>query len=146
MSTQARFQVTLALTDPRTGETRNMGEWDKQDGGGVDSDDNVYRASGGRRVNLGSQIDPDTITLSRLYERVRDHGQIGWLLNGVGRYRGVVTKVPTEADFSIASGTRPLVYNDVVLKRCTPPEVDSDSDDPGLLEIEFTVGQPPKSA
>jgi hypothetical protein len=137
MSRQNQHLVTLSLRDPATGETRNLGEWDKMEGGGVDSEDSTYTASGGRRVVLGGTVEPDAVTLSRLYDLQRDHAQVGWLLALVGRGEGVITKAPTDAGYNVAGP--PLAYNGI-LKRCTPPEVDSESDDAGLIELEFTVG------
>jgi hypothetical protein len=141
VSRQSQGITTLALTDPRTGEVRNLGEWDQFGGGGVDSDDNVYRASGGRRVSLGAQIDPDTVTLGRLYELTRDHADVGWLLAGVGIYRASITKLATDVGYAVVGS--PLNYVGT-LKRVTPPELDSDSDDPAMIELEFTVEGPPK--
>lgn len=140
---QNQFLVTLSVTDPVTGETRNLGQWDKQSGGGLDSDESVYRAAGGRRVSLGGSINPDNVTLSRLYDLVADHANLGWLLALVGRGRASISKVPTNAAFA-ASGA-PQTWSGT-LKRCTPPEVDSDSSDPALIELEFTIEGPPKVA
>jgi hypothetical protein len=140
MARTNQFIVTLSLTDPATGEVRNLGEWDKQGGGGLDSEESVYRASGGRRVSLGGTKNPDNVTLSRLYDLIRDHANVGWMLALVGRGTAVITKQPTDGAFA-ATG-RPLVYRGT-LKRCTPPEVDSDANEAALIELEFTIeGEP----
>lgn len=140
---QNQHTVTLSITDPATRETRNLGVWDKFGGGGVDSEESTYRAAGGVRVSLGGSKNPDNVTLSRLYDLVRDHAQLGWLLALVGRGTAVITKQPTNGGY-VAQG-RPVVYRGT-LKRVTPPEVDSESDDPGLLELEFTVTGEPQVA
>lgn len=143
MSRQNQFLVSLSLTDPATGETRDLGVWDKQEGGGLDSEESTYRAAGGVRVSLGGSVNPDNVTLSRLYDLVRDHAQVGWLLALVGRGRAAIGKVPTNAAYQ-AQG-QALTYVGT-LKRCTPPEVDSESDDPALIELEFTIESSPKLA
>ena len=133
--------VTLSLKDPATGEIRNLGEWDKQEGGGVDSEESVYTASRGRRRSLGGTVTVDNVTLSREYELVRDHQQVGWLMALVGRGEGTIVKSPTDVAFNVNG--QGLGYIGT-LKRCTPPEVDSESDEAGLLELEFTVPERPK--
>lgn len=143
MSRQNQHLVSLTIEDPATGERRQLGEWDKLEGGGLDSEESVYRAAGGRRVSLGGSTTPDNVTLSRLYDVVRDHAQVGWLLAMVGRGRCSIAKVPTDAAFAAAGSA--LTYEGT-LKRCTPPEVDSESDDPGLIELEFTIEGSPKVA
>lgn len=143
MSRQNQHLVTLTIEDPATGERRDLGLWDKLEGGGLDSEESTYRAAGGTRVSLGGSVEPENVTLSRLYDLVRDHAQVGWLLAMVGRGRCSISKIPTDAAY--ASSGRPLTYGGT-LKRCTPPEVDSESDDPGLIELEFTIEGAPKVA
>jgi hypothetical protein len=143
MSRQNQQIVSLTIEDPATKERRALGEWDKLEGGGVDSEESTYRAARGIRVSLGGSVNPDNVTLSRLYDVVRDHAQVGWLLALVGRGRATITKVPTNTAYQ-ATGSA-LTYVGT-LKRCTPPEVDSESDDPALIELEFTIESSPKLA
>lgn len=143
MSRSNQGIVTLSVTDPATGETRNLGRWDKRTGGGVDSEESVYTAAAGERVSLGGTVNPDNVTVARLYDLTRDHTQIGWLLALVGRGTGVITEQRTNTAY-VTSGS-PTVWRGT-LKRCTPPEVDSESNDPALLELEFTIAGSPTSA
>lgn len=137
--------VTLSLKDPATGEVRNLGEWDKFEGGGVDSEETVYTASRGRRVSLGGTVSVENVTLSRNYELARDHAQVGWLLALVGRGEGTIAKAPTDQAFEVVATVGALGYIGT-LKRCTPPEVDSESDDPAMIELEFTIPNRPQQA
>lgn len=131
-----QFLVTLALTDPVTGETRNLGLWDKLDGGELDSEETVYRAAGGRRKSLGGGQVPGNTTLQRNYELVRDHAIIGWLLALVGRGEGSIGQAPTNAAYAAAGGAIGRIGT---LKRCTPPPVDSESNSAAMIELEFTI-------
>lgn len=139
---QNQWVVTLSVTDPATNEVRNLGEWDKQEGGGVDSEETVYTASRGKRSSLGGTVSVENVTLSRLYELARDHANAGWLLALVGRGEGSISKAPTDVAFNVAGSSLGYIGR---LKRVTIPEVDSESDDPGLIELEFTIANPPKT-
>lgn len=135
--------VTLSLKDPATDETRNLGEWDQKTGGEVDSEENVYTASRGRRVSLGGNVNVGNLVLTRNYELARDHTQLGWILGLVGRGEGAISQAPTNIAFVVKAGAIGYIGT---LKRCTPPEVDSTSNDPATIELEFTIANAPKVA
>jgi hypothetical protein len=137
------FSVPVTVTDPSTGESRQLGAWDKKTGGEVDSEETVYNASGGVRISLGGRVTPGNVVLSRLYDVTRDNPNEGWLISLVGRGRVFVGQQPTDA--AHAANGRPLSYLGT-LKRYTPPEVDSDSNDPAMVEIEATVEGTPKQS
>lgn len=140
-----QFQVSVSVTDPVTKEKRDLGVWDKQTGGGLDSEETTYRAAGGRRVSLGGTQTPDNVTVSRLYDLVADHANVGWLLALVGRGVADIAKTPTNASYAIETGTAAISWSGK-LKRVTPPEVDSDAPAPALIELEFTIDSAPKVA
>jgi hypothetical protein len=135
------FSVAVTATDPATGESRQIGLWDGLSGGELDSEETVYNASGGVRVSLGGKTTPGNVVLKRLYDLTRDNPNEAFMLALVGRGDISVSKQPTNSAYA-ASG-RPMSYLGT-LKRYTPPEVDSDSSDPAMVEIEVTVKGNPK--
>jgi hypothetical protein len=128
------FSVAVTATDPATGESRQIGLWDGLSGGELDSEETVYNASGGKTT-------PGNVVLKRLYDLTRDNPNEAFMLALVGRGDISVSKQPTNSAYA-ASG-RPMSYLGT-LKRYTPPEVDSDSSDPAMVEIEVTVKGNPK--
>ena len=141
---QDTFEVTVRVQDV-TNPNRPMldlGIWDKRDGGQVDSEEYKYPPGGMRPVvSLGGRKNVDNITVSRLYRLVRDHQElIGRLMAGVGKARMEVSQQPLDIEGN-AFG-RPIVWRGI-LKRCTPPGVDSESSDPAMIELEMTIeGEP----
>ena len=92
-------------------------------------------------VSLGGAVTMGNVTVSRLYVLDRDHPVIHQLLAGVGIDGVQVTKQPLDVN-KVPYG-RPLIYTGKI-KTVTPPEHDSTSSDPALIDIEFvptgTVG------
>jgi hypothetical protein len=116
----------------------NLGTWDKLTGGEVDSDEYKYKPGGmAPPVSLGGTRNVGNLTVSRLYRLARDHDRAQWMINRAGSARVVVSKQPLDIDGNVYG--RPIVYRGT-LKRVTFPEHDSESNNPGLLEIEVTVG------
>lgn len=114
----------------------NLGTFDKMTGGEVDSEEYKYKPGGmAPQVSLGGTRTTGNITVSRLYRLQRDHDRAQWLINRVGIAIGVISKQPLDVNGN-AYG-KPLVYR-ATLKRCSFPEHDSESSNPGLLELEFT--------
>ncbi len=114
----------------------NLGTFDTLTGGEVDSDDLKYKPGGmAPEISLGGVATVGQVVIGRLYDLTRDHGIIHWLLSRVGKGSVVVNKQPLDVDGN-AFG-RPLVYTGV-LKRVTPPEVDSTAVDAATIEIEVT--------
>ena len=132
MSRQDQYSISVTVDDEDTGV------WDKMSGGGVDSEDSTYKPGAmAPRVVLGSTTDTDVVQVQRLYDLGRDHnGLVQRLLAKAGRARATVAKQPL--DINGAPFGQPIVYNGV-LKSCLPPEVDSESSDAALLQIEVSV-------
>jgi|SRR5215471_9463762 len=112
------------------------GTFDQSTGGEADTDELKYKPGGmAAQISLGGIVTVGALTVSRLYVLERDHVNVHNLLGRVGKAQVVVKKQPLDVDGN-AFG-RPLTYNGV-LKRVTPPEVDSESTDAALIEIEVT--------
>ena len=116
----------------------SLGIWDKKTGGQIDSEEYKYPPGGMRpMVSLGGRRTTDNITVSRLYRLVRDHQELlGRLMSGVGRARMEVAQQPLDIEGNTFG--RPIVTRGT-LKRVTPPDVDSESSDPAMIELEMTV-------
>jgi hypothetical protein len=114
----------------------DLGTFDKMSGGEVDSEETTYKPGGmGARVSLGGSQNVGTITLSRLYGLTRDHLQVHWLMSRAGKGWVVIKKKALDTDGNVFG--EPLVYQGR-LKLVHPPDVDSESADPALLELEVT--------
>ena len=137
MSRQDQYNVTVVLEANGAAMPRmDLGTWDKMSGGEVDSEETKYRPGNmGAEVTLGGYTTVGNVTVSRLYDLARDHGVIKSIVNRVGKVNVTVTKQNLDTNGS-PFGT-PLVYKGK-LKRVTPPEVDSESADAAMVEIEIT--------
>jgi len=137
MSRKDQYSVTA-----RVDGVGSLGVFDTFTGGDVDSDEIKYRPGGmANPISLGGAITMANVTISRLYVLERDHPIVHKLLSVVGKAKIHVSKQPLDTN-KVPYG-RPLVYSGT-LKRIKPPEHDSVSSDPGLIEFEFvptgTVG------
>jgi hypothetical protein len=114
-----------------------LGVFDVLTGGETDSDELKYRPGGMAPViSLGGVVTVGQLIVSRLYKLQRDHLRIHWLLGRVGKGQVVVSKAVLDPDGN-AFG-KPLVTKGV-LKRVTPPEVDSNATgDAAVIELEIT--------
>jgi hypothetical protein len=114
----------------------NLATFDKMTGGEIDSEETTYKPGAmGARIALGGSTNVGNVTVSVLYDLSRIHQLMHWLIGRVGKGTIVVNKQPLDTDGN-AFG-RPLVYSGR-LKQVNPPEVDSESSDAALLEIEMT--------
>ena len=133
MSRQNQANITVVVDDV------DLGTWDKFSGGEVDSEETTYLPGAmGPRVALGGVVNIGSVTVSRLYDLTRDHsGTYGvhWLISRAGKGWVVINKQPLDVDGN-AFG-RPLVYAGR-LKQVNPPEIDSESSDAALIELEVT--------
>lgn len=137
---------TNAITAPTRADTYSVavnidgedtGIWDKLTGGGIDSEETKYKPGGMvGQISLGGTINADNVTISRIYDLNRDHTRVKRWMARAGKATVVVTKQPLDIDGNVFGD--PLVYTGV-LKACTPPEVDSESSDAGLIEIEVSI-------
>jgi len=113
-----------------------MGVWDGLTGGELDSDEAKYWPGGmAPQVSLGGHRNPGNIVIKRLYRLQRDHDSLQFLLNSVGKAQVTIAKLPMDIDGNTYG--KPLNYTGK-LKRVTPPEHDSTSSDPGIIEMEIT--------
>lgn len=140
---QDTYAVTVSVVHPQTGALQNLGIWDKFSGGEIDSDVTQYYPGGmAPPVSLGGRKTVGNVTVSRLYRLERDHDRIQMLVDSVGKSAMVVSKQPLDINSNVYG--RPIVYRGT-LKRCTPPEVDSEASGAGMLELEMTVDGFPTS-
>lgn len=129
------------ITRPNSGLI-DLGTWDKKTGGAVDSEELRYKPGGmAPSVSLGGSKNVENVVVSRLYRLVRDHQELlPWLMAGVGKARMQVSQLPLDIEGN--SFGRPIIWTGT-LKRCTPPEHDSESSDAAMIELEMTVeGEP----
>jgi hypothetical protein len=112
--------------------------WDKKTGGGVDSEDTKYYPGGMvPPVSLGGRRTVENLVVSRLYRHERDHLIVDDLLKKVGKANMSVQQLPMDINGSAFDGD-PIIWRGI-LKRVTVPEVDSESNDAALLELEMSV-------
>src|SRR5262245_9657717 len=108
-----------------------LGVFDKWTGGEVSADDQKYRPGGMQpHVSLGGPTTVDNVTGSRLAQPTDD---LHALIARVGKGDLVCSRQALDADGN-AFG-RPLVYRGK-LTRVGPNEIDSESNDAALLELE----------
>jgi len=130
MSRADQYAVSLTI-----GGT-DFGVWDSMDGGEVDSNESKFAPGGmAPEVSLGGKQTVGNIKVKRLYDLNRDHTVMPYLMGAAGKVDVIVTKQPLDVDGN-AFG-RPLVYRGK-LKTVTPPNHDSTSSDPSMLELEIS--------
>lgn len=133
MSRQDQYAIAVTI------DGEDTGIWDKMSGGNVDSEETKYKPGGmAKSVSLGGSVNVENVTVSRLYVLDRDHLKVKSWINRAGRAGVTVTKQPLDVDGNVFGS--PLVYTGK-LKAVNPPEVDSESSDAALIELEIsTVG------
>lgn len=131
------YAINVQVENVITGILIDHGVWDKMTGGEVDSDDAKYNEGGMQPpISLGGKKTVGNVTVSRLYRLARDHDVAQVYINGAGKASMVVTKQPLDIDGHTYG--KPIVYKGT-LKRVGLPEVDSESSNAGLIELEMTV-------
>jgi hypothetical protein len=127
---------TYSVTVSFDGE--DTGVWDKMSGGLVDSNERKYKPGNlGEEISLGGTKTTENVSVSRNYDLERDHvGLVKRLMARTGIAEMRVKKQPLTKE-GVPVGD-PIVYNGT-LKSTSPPDVDSESDEAGMLEIEVTV-------
>lgn len=138
MSREDQYNVTVTVSYVRDGtrQTQSLGTFDGFTGGDVDSEETKFWPGGlGQQISLGGRRTVNNFTVSRLYDLVRDHPLMGWLMGGVGKADVTATKQPLTID-GAATG-RPLVYQGK-LKSVTPPDHDSESGSAAKFEMEIS--------
>lgn len=130
MSLENQYSVTV-----RVGAI-NLGVFDRFSGGEVDSEETKYSPGAmGPQVSLGGKTTVGNVTVSRLYELARDHAVSKDLIAAVGKSEVTVTKQPLDADRNPYGA--PHVYTGK-LKSVSFPDHNSESSDPGMLELEVS--------
>jgi len=134
MSREDQYRVTVTVK--YGGTERDLGVFDSLTGGEVDSEESKYHPGGLQEpVSLGGRKTVGNVTVSRLFDLVRDRPDQGWLIGAVGKADVTVTKTSLDPDGNAYDA--PLVYNGK-LKAFTPPDHDSESSDPAKFELEIS--------
>lgn len=115
---------------------RDLGIWDKKQGGERDSEETTYKPGGSQKqVSLGGSQTVGNVTVSKLFDESVANGIFHWLDERVGFGEAVVQQQPT--DKTGKAFGRPIVRTGT-LKKVSPPEVDSESNTAALVEIEIS--------
>lgn len=133
------FLITVHIEDMSAGDgsMMDLGTWDKQSGGDLDSSDTTYRPGGmAPQISLGGPQSTTNVTVSRLYRLARDHAKIGKLYAAVGRGKMTVSKQPLDIEGNTFG--KPIVWHGV-LKTVKAPTTDSEATAAALIELEMTV-------
>jgi hypothetical protein len=135
-------RLDMALVTVSVEGIGDIGVFDKMTGGEIDSEETKYSPGGmAPPVSLGGRVTMANIVLERNYVLERDSAIEHALIAAVGVANVTATKQPLDEN-RVPYG-RPLVYSGV-LKKCFPPDHDSNSSNAALLHLEFvptgTVG------
>lgn len=133
MSIEAQWLITATVGG------QNIGVWDKFSGGDTSAKVAKHRPGGmGPEVLYRALPTYSNVTISRIYERARDHELVRRLqaINAAGESAMVVSKQPLDEDGN-AWGS-PIVYQGR-LSDVKPGTTDSTSDTPTMVEIDLTV-------
>lgn len=129
MSTQSDYQVTVSV------DGKPLGVWDTRSGGDTDSDIGSRNTGEGRKLYNGRAAHAD-LTVSRDYERERDHELARTLRLRAGRAPMTVSEQPLDEDGN--PWGKPTVSTGK-LKSVNTGEYDADSGDPRTLELTMVV-------
>jgi len=140
MSRQDQYWLTVLI------DNTNSGVWDKKTGGETDSEETRYRPGKmSQQISLGGSRFTGNITLQRLYDINRDHaghwpGGNGLSIQSLRQRSGraSVKIIEQPLDINGVSFGDPVTYYGT-LKRVMTPDIDSESNDAGLIEIEVTI-------
>lgn len=117
-------------------DNRDLGIWDKKEGGEIDSEENKYKPGGmAQEISLGGTKTIGNCTFTRLFDWSRDDPLMPWLYPRVGNGRGALGV--QMLDITGAPRGRLMTLGGT-LKTLTPPDLDSTSNDPALVAMEFT--------
>jgi hypothetical protein len=131
MSRLDQYNVTVSI------DGTELGTFDKMTGGNIDSNELKYKPGAmATQISLGGSVEVSNITVSRLYDLLRDHTQMTFLKSKVGV--GTVTIKKQSLDVNGASFGTPITYTGK-LKALNPPEPDSESNAAALLELEIST-------
>jgi hypothetical protein len=133
-----QFNVTIQIKNPNTGAWVNFGIWDKQSGGGVTSSLRKYQPGGGQKeIVLGGKRTRADVVVSKIVDVDTDWPLIEQLEQWAGIADASLSIQATRADFNAAGiKPRPIVGK---LTGVQAPEPDSESEEPGMIALTFTV-------
>lgn len=134
-ATKHQFLITASAED-----VGNLGTFDSMSGGETDSTDTKHHPGGmGPEEALGGPASTANVVISRNFRRDRDMPLRKQLRNKIGHKRLRVKRQPLDSD-GHAFG-EPEVFTGI-LKRVNPiDEVDSDSGDAAMFELELSTDQ-----
>jgi len=128
---QNQWNITVTVDGTK------LGTFEAFSGGEVDSEETTYFLGAmGPRISLGGSQSVGNVTVGVLYDLAAIHSQYHWLAQRAGKASMEVAKQPLDTDGN-AYG-RPAVYRGR-LKQVNGPEVDAQSSDAAVLELEMTV-------
>lgn len=133
-----QFNVTIQIKNPNTGAWRDFGTWDKQSGGAVTSSIRKYQPGGGsKEIVLGGKRTRSDVVVSKMCDVDTDWSLIEQLEQWAGIADAALSIQATRPNFD-ASGIkpRPIVGK---LTGVQAPEPDSESEEPGMIALTFTV-------
>ena len=117
------------------------GFWDTRTGGEIDTDTTTYSPGGMLDpLALGSTPKPQNLVLGRIFTET-DMAILDDLLRGAGSGACIVYQHPL--DFNKKKWGKSIVWHGI-LKRVNMVEVDSNSTDAGIYEIEITPAGTPQ--
>lgn len=129
--------LTLSINGGPNVGIRNLGTWDQKEGGEIDSEENKYKPGGmAAEISLGGTKTLGNITFRRYYDWARDDPHMAWLIARVGSGRGSMGIQMLDVHGNPQGG---LLNYGGTLKAVVPPDLDSTSNDPAMLECEFTI-------
>lgn len=134
---QDQFNVTVAVTDPDTGQHVNLGTWAKATGGDVDSTETKYRPGGGaEEITIGGAKSTSNVVVEKLCIVDVDGANIAKWMGWAGRAQCSVTFHFLTPNYS-ATGVS-LTYQGQI-KKVTPPQPDANAQGAGLITLELSV-------
>jgi hypothetical protein len=116
-----------------------VGYWMTKAGGGISA--NVTKAYDGGDPDpdlISAPPEVDNITVTRVYDPLRDSDMKESLKRAVGRFTCTITVTPTDQDYVAVAP--PDVYSPCLLVGFKLPDVDAASGDAAPIELEFAVG------
>lgn len=114
------------------------GSFDTLEGGAFDSEESTHRPGGmARQKSYGGPQTVENVTVSRAYEYERDYQIVRDLVPKRGRADATIAKQPLDANGDKLGQPDPVYTGK--LKAVKYPDFDSNSEDVGMFELEFTV-------
>jgi hypothetical protein len=130
MSTAQQSLISVTI------DGKPFGIFDTLSGGATTADPTKRRAGGGQMKSYAAHAGTDDLTVSRDYDRERDHEQIRRLRRRVGKAMASVSEQLLDDDF--APWGKPTTYTGR-LTSVNPGDADSDSADVRMFELTFQI-------